>query len=542
VWLTAGCALPHDRAAVQTPAVPDARRGGELTVAITAPGTVDPAAAAEPSAQLLASTLCDTLVAIDPVTGDPRPALAESWIVADGGRSISFRLRRGLHFSDGSRLTSKDVVASLRRLADPSTASPAASVLTDLAGFDRVATSTGDDARLLLRGARAIEPLSFEVVFEHGRHPDFVRALANPATAPVRVDLADRAPSRFAAQPVCAGPYRLASPYRADAPSIKLVRVDAGRHRAASDAMTGRGAGFVDSVDFRIFPNQSAGYDAWRRHEVDAAPVPPERIAEARAAAPAAVAVGPAPLIEFVGIPSGDRTPLTDSAARRVLAQAIDRVALARDVYGQSRVPANGFLPPSLGRVSRPDACGLGHGPTDAEREGAHLPRELTLTVNDDFRNRALAEALSAQWRAKLGITVRVVALPWDDYLSKVTLGTGVDGLFRESWAPRYASGLEDLGPLFLSAGGGGANLSRFADVAFDRDFELRVAAAVDGDERNLELQRLEDQLCRQLPMIPLLTSQAAVAVQPERVATARRDGRLLSLSGQLLVRELFVR
>lgn len=535
--LAGGCAIPRESAGPQAESVVAAKPGGAVRVAVTPPGSIDPAGATDPSAQLVVSTMCDTLVTIDPVTGDPRPGLAQSWIASDGGRSISFKLRKGLRFSDGSRLTSKEVVASLRRLADPSTASAASSLLADVAGYSKLGASTAEDARTLLRGVRAIEPLSFEVLFERGKHPDFVRALAHPATAPVRADLADRAPAAFAAAPVCSGPYKPAAPFKPGAASVRVVRTG-GKPDQALEGVARRGAGFADEVDFRVFADAAAGYGAWRRGEVDVAPVPPDQVAQARVDGPQAVAVGPSPQVEFIAVPAGSRSPFPDAESRRALAAALDRNAIARDVYGGSRAPATGFLPPSLGRVSRPDACRF-HASGARPKPPA---QPLTLTFNDEFKNRQLAEAVARQWHDKLGLDVRLVPMAWDDYVSKASLGQGLDGLFRMSWSPRYQSGLEYLGPLFFSANGGGSNLERYSSVEFDRVFEVKATGAVDERERDLELRGLEDRLCQDVPLIPVLFGQSAVALHTERVAGARADGRVLTLAGAPLLRELYVR
>jgi ABC-type oligopeptide transport system substrate-binding subunit len=535
---SAACTMPGAKLAVTARAAAGARPGGVLRVAITPPGTIDPTSASDPAAQVVVGTMCHTLVTIDPVTGDPLPGLAASWVVADGGRSILFKLRKGIRFHDGSRLTSKEVVASLRRLADPSSASYASPLLADLAGYDELAKSTAEDVRALLRGVRAVEPLSFEVVFDQGRHPDFVRALAHPATAPVRTDLADRSPAEFAAAPICAGPYRVAEPFAVGADHLRLVRARGRGAAGGMDGMTRGGAGYADEIEFRILPDAAAGFEAWRRGEVDVAAVPPERLAQARLDHPESVVVGAAPSIEFIGVSTTERSPFPDPSTRRALADVLDRAALAREVYGGARAPATGFLPPALGRVARADACRFGGQPTGFKPPDG----PVTLTFNDEFRNRQLAEAVARQWRDRLGLEVRLVPMGWDDYLAKAALGEGFDGLFRVSWSPRYPSGLEYLGPLFHSINVPGTNFERYTSLDFDRDFDLRAAAADDERERDLELQRLEDRLCREVPLIPIVFGQAAFAVRAERVGAARSDGRMTTLAGGPLLRELYVR
>lgn len=56
------------------------------------------------------------------------PELAESWEVADDGRSWTFHLRRDVKFHDGSDFDAKDVVHTFRRILDPALASPAGAI------------------------------------------------------------------------------------------------------------------------------------------------------------------------------------------------------------------------------------------------------------------------------------------------------------------------------------------------------------------------------------------------------------------------------
>jgi ABC-type transport system substrate-binding protein len=65
----------------------------------------------------LSSLIFDTLVGLDN-RGRPRPALAISWQAEPGGQRWQFKLRPGVMFQDGTKLTADQVAASLR-LANP---------------------------------------------------------------------------------------------------------------------------------------------------------------------------------------------------------------------------------------------------------------------------------------------------------------------------------------------------------------------------------------------------------------------------------------
>lgn len=91
--------------------------GGTLHVAMQgAPTSLDPAVLAQPDSvtgRNFSSLLFDTLVTVDDL-GRIRPALALTWQAEPGNQRWQFRLRRGVAFDDGSRLTAGAVAASLR--------------------------------------------------------------------------------------------------------------------------------------------------------------------------------------------------------------------------------------------------------------------------------------------------------------------------------------------------------------------------------------------------------------------------------------------
>ena len=71
------------------------------------------------------------LVEIDK-TLQPVPALAESWEVSADGLTYTFRLRKGVKWSDGVALAAKDFITSWKRLLAPGTHNDYAAFLFDL--------------------------------------------------------------------------------------------------------------------------------------------------------------------------------------------------------------------------------------------------------------------------------------------------------------------------------------------------------------------------------------------------------------------------
>ena len=60
------------------------------------------------------------------------PGLATSWSFSNGGKTITFQLRKNVNFTDGTTFTSANVVASLNRVKDPKTADAASSFISSV--------------------------------------------------------------------------------------------------------------------------------------------------------------------------------------------------------------------------------------------------------------------------------------------------------------------------------------------------------------------------------------------------------------------------
>jgi peptide/nickel transport system substrate-binding protein len=86
-------------------------RGGRLVIAtFGAPKTFNPITANESSSDDIIRLLFSGLVGIEAPTQQIKPALAESWDVEADQKTWTFRLRKGLRWSDGQPLTADDVV------------------------------------------------------------------------------------------------------------------------------------------------------------------------------------------------------------------------------------------------------------------------------------------------------------------------------------------------------------------------------------------------------------------------------------------------
>lgn len=473
--------------------------------------------------------MCDTLVDVDPRTGELRPAIAQSWTVSDRGGRLTLRLRDGVRFHTGRELTASDVVFTLTRLASESFASRSADLLEPVFGFAELHGDVAtDDDRFTSRlaGVRASGQRAVEISLAEP-YADFVRALAHPATAPLPREAVERHPDGFARRPVCAGPYAMAEPWDGDGP-IRLRRFE--DHAPTNEAYTRGGAGYADEIVLRTFPDAGAAFDA---DGLDVAPVPRTKVEGASGR----VVGGRTPLLELVGLPVGVE-PFDRPEVRRALSLALDRERIAAL---HSDEPATGFLP--FGG----DGCGADApaGP-DAERArraladaGIDLAGEtIRFRFNRGGANRRRAEAVAASWEEAFGTRVELTPMGWEAYRERGTGRTGFDAPFRFSWMPPYPSADRMLRPLFHSGGIGRDNWTRYAS----RDFQEIVtdareaSAAADREDAH---ERAEALVCNELPMLPVAWDVKHLRLS-DRVDSA--TGLFVGIGfGDPLLRELFV-
>lgn len=155
--VAAGCTAsppaPSDTDAVRT--------GGDLVVGITAdPDNLFPWTATQFQSAYVLQNLYGTLTEFD-ADLNVVPGLAESWDVSEDGLTVTFTLREGVTFADGSDFDSADVKYSLDAIRDEATAAVAR---TSLASVTDVAAPDAGTVVLTLSAPDAALPSNLAVV------------------------------------------------------------------------------------------------------------------------------------------------------------------------------------------------------------------------------------------------------------------------------------------------------------------------------------------------------------------------------------------
>lgn len=395
--------------------------GGQFSWALHYdPRTFDPALVSDEASEIVRSLTGGVLVRVDRQTLAPVPQLASRWKVSPDGRILTFYLRRGLRFSDGSPLTANDVVWTIQHILDPKLSSPKATL------FPPATTVAAVD--------------EFTVVVK----------------APVRIDSPDWAFDEISIEPagrgnderVTAGPFFVAhheqgeyvelarNPYywRAGYPRIAGIRLDILANR--------------EQEMLRLIHGQYQFADG----------VPPADVAGINARVPGLVHdLGPSLEAEEMWFNENPRSPLpaykrawfTSRAFRVAVSGAINRADIARIAYNGHAAPADGFFSPAGGAWRNQKLRAPGYDPAAALRQLAGLgwqlrngtlydraghPVEFSIVTNAGNETRAKMIELVQADLVRIGIHVNIVKLDFPALIERITrtydyeaclLGTG---------------------------------------------------------------------------------------------------------------------
>jgi len=445
------------------PTPPCTRCDTLVIAAVGEPSSLLPPAVFETVGRDISDQLFERLAELEPGrspsdTAAYRPRLAVRWERVDS-LTWRFHLRPGARWSDGQPLTASDVAFSFGAFADSVLDSPARPVLAG-----HVTASAADSATVLVRFDRSYAEQLYDATWHVRVIPEHIWREIPAAQWP-----ADTAQAHL----VGSGPYRLARWERGQ--SLELV--------AAGSAP----APGIAHVIWRFSADPEAALDLVLAHEADLLETltTPERAARVAADSALAVLVYPSAVYGYVGynLKSG---PLGVPAIRRALNMAVDRTAIATQLFGPgSKAPPGPIsqllwlwddsvrvLPvDSAAAAAALDAAGW-HPGSDGVRRLARkrLAFDLLVPGTSAVRRRA-AEILQERWRA-IGAAVTVTAVDFPVFQERLARGRfdSYVATYLDEPSPR---GLADQ---WTTAGIGALNFGHYSNPAFDRAFATAAA------------------------------------------------------------------
>ena len=351
--------------------------------------SLDPHQGKETPAVQVTCQIFDTLVVVNPETGELEPQIAESWEQTDDVTYV-FKIREGVKFHDGSEVTAADVKFSLERAIN----SAAVSYIVD---FIESVSDNGDGT------------VTIKTKYPYG---PALRNLAIPFAAIVPKALVEADEANFILNPVGSGPYQFVEWKQGDHITMK----------AFDDYYAGKAA--TENLIMRVVPENAQRSIALETGEVDLAyglsvnDIPkvednPDLVANV-------ISSLSCTYISF----NLNKAPFDNPLVREALSIAIDRQAIVDTINSGVGEPADAIIAPGV----------FGYYSTGVPEYNPERAKELlaeagypngfstTLWVNENQGRIEICQAIMAMLM-DIGVECKLESMEFGSYISRTSAG-----------------------------------------------------------------------------------------------------------------------
>ena len=378
------------------------------------PKTFNPALVDDDSSETVRYLTGGVLIRLNRQTQRTEPELATSWRISKDGRTITFQLRQGVRFSDGTPFTAQDVKYTMDALMAPAVHSPTGDAFRS--GQGAVATAVWADSRVSVTfpaPVAGMEKLFDQVVIVSASSPQKEMAVLGPFY------VAEFRPGSF-------------------------VYLRRNPHYWKHDE-SGRALPYLDAVKLEIQANRDIEMLRFSRNEIHLInSMDADYFDKLSRSAPGKVRdVGPGLDSEQMWFNQVAGAPLATYKLewfrsrnfRRAVSAAINRDDLCRVVYGGHAVPARGPVSPAnqfwfnarlqAAQFDASHAAQLLQSDGFRMKDGRLIDRgghavEFSIITNASNRSRErMATMIQADLHA-IGITVNVVTLDFPSLIQRI--------------------------------------------------------------------------------------------------------------------------
>jgi len=492
--------------------------GGTLTLlAKSAGGTLDPKVNYTLQYWQLYQATYDGLTAFKKVNGTDSftvvPDLAEAIpATTNGGKTYVFTLRKGIKFSDGTDLTTDDVVASFQRIFKVSSPT-AGSFYNGIVGADAcLKTPASCTLKGGVEGDKAAGTVTINLT---APDPEFLYKLSVPHAA----INPKNAPTKDAGNTLIptTGPYM----FKSYDPNTSLVMVrNPNFTEWSADAQP---QGYPDEIDYKFGLTVEAEVTAVENGQANWVfdPPPADRLAEigskyaSQAHVNALTAFWYAPM--NVNIP-----PFNNVKARQAVNWAVDRNAVVK-LYGGTNLgqPVCTILPPEF--PGHQDSCQYTNpagttwqGPDLAKakqlvQDSGTAGQAVTIVTSDDEVNKAIGEYLQSVLTS-IGYKASVKPISGNIQFTYIQNTNNKVQISLTQWYQDYPAASDFLNVLlgcasFTPGSDSSINISGFCDKTIQAQMDTALKTEQTSmDDANKQWAAVDQAMMTASPMAPLFT------------------------------------
>ncbi len=472
------------------------------------PQSLDPAKSENVQDANIERDLFEGLTSLDK-EGRVVAAAAASWTISPDGLVYTFKLRPGLKWSNGEKLTAEDFAWTWRRAIDPATGSNYAFLYSPIKNADAITDHRIADPAAL--GVKALDAETLEVTLESPTGY-FLAQLAHPIFGPLYRPVVEKFGPQFtrAGNLVSNGAYML----KEWTPQSRIVLVRNPNYWGATAVKLGE-------VTYLPIENQNEEFKRYRADELDiTADVPGDQVEFIRQTLGAELHLAPYLGSYYLGL-NLSRPPFRDNPKlREAVNLVIDREAIVNKILRTGELPAYSWVPPGLpgyepqylpwkemamaDRVARAKQLyqEAGYGPAN--------PLRIELRYNTSENHKKIMIAVAAMLRQTLGIETTLVNEEFKVFLQNRN-EKKLTQMFRGGWIADYADP-NSFAQILLSDSG--LNDTGYASPAYDKLVKT-AAQTVDPVQRMHLLEEAERLVLVDLPVIPLYDYVKKQMVKP---------------------------
>jgi peptide/nickel transport system substrate-binding protein len=488
-------------------------QSGELRFCLRSePKTLNPLLAADDASETVRYLTGGVLVRVNRLTQDLEPEIATSWKITNGGRTITFQLRDGLRFSDGTAFSADDVAYTMQQLMDPALHSPTGDAFRSSEGKVETEVLPKNRVRITFPAPIAgLDRLFDQVAIMSAKSPQKEMAVLGPYFVGENKAgaylILKRNPN-----------YWEKDPSGRTLPYIESVRLDIQQNRDIEMLRLTRGEiHFINSLDAEYF-DKVAAQDPSMAHDAGASLDSEEMWFNQVANSP---------------LPAYKKAWFTSTNFRRAISEAINREDIARIVF-------RGHAHPAVGPVSPANKfwfnAKLQAHPFDQksslqrlERDGFHFQDgalrdrdghavEFSVITNAGNKYRERMATMIQQDLSGIGIKLNVVTLDFPSLIERITHSFDYEacllGLVNDELDPNA-----QMTVWLSSADSHQWNPSQKTPAtAWEAEIDKLMraqASTLDPKKRKEDFDKVQEIAWEQEPFIYLVNKNALSAVSP---------------------------
>ncbi|MEG0090575.1 MAG: ABC transporter substrate-binding protein [Oscillospiraceae bacterium] len=461
------------------------------------PTTLDPQKAGERITWVPVAQLYDRLVREDE-NGELQPSLAESWEVSEDGTSITFKIREGVKFHDGSTMTVEDVAYSINRTI---TDYPSKLFSNAMVNMDVV-----DDTHVKLNLKYSFAPALYCI-----NHVSF-------AIVPKAVVEADV--EGFGRKPVGTGPF-------------KFVEWTSGDHVSmARNEEYWRGPAAISNITFKTITDTSSSVLALEKGEIDVVQSIPEsfrkHLQEVENVGYYSVEGASIYILTF----NNEKGVFTDKNLRLAVAHAINREEIimgalegnGREIYAPMASFAFGYPDDSF----KPLAYDLDKSKEYLAKAGKPNGFKVVLKCTEAANYTKPAEIVQAQL-AKVGIQVEIQQMERGTYLQEVYKNCDYE-MSIWSMTSDYPDGDSPTYTRLHGKMKGNTNNYVLVDIPELNDALDTGRTSTDPKVRLASYLKVSEIVRDEAPMIPLYASMNSIAANKKLTGVRAHYGQVVDM------------